>query len=85
MPVSPDPADFVERDDESMGFFGALAFNGFLSGMRAGAMEGIFAMDQIPRAPYPDPFRDFWKKPKPKEEEPRRSRRYRDEDEDDRE
>ncbi len=47
----------MERESSSMGFFGALMFNGTLSGFRAGLVEAVFAVDQIPRAPYEDPFR----------------------------
>lgn len=54
----PEPEDFLERDDdENIGFFGALMFNGMLGGIRAGLKEAMFATDQIPRYPYPDPFR----------------------------
>lgn len=76
MAVNPDPEDFIERDDESLGFFGALAFNGALSAARAGMVEGIFAMDQIPRAPYPDPFKGIWGK------KPKRNRRDEDDEDD---
>lgn len=53
----PDPESYIERDDESLGFFGALAVNGALSGVRAMFVEATFAVDQIPRYPYPDPFK----------------------------
>jgi len=57
IPVDPDPADFEERDDDGgLGFFGALAMNGALSGLRAGLIEAIYAIDEIPRVPYEDPF-----------------------------
>lgn len=55
--VDPDPDSYVERDDESLGFFPALIFNGLLGGMRAGAIEAAYAIDQIPRFPYQDPFK----------------------------
>ena len=45
-----------------MGFFSALLFNGGLSGLRAGLTEAVFAVDQIPRAPYEDPFRSIFAK-----------------------
>lgn len=53
---APDPEDLLEREDSSLSFFGALAVNGVLSGIRAGLVEATFAVDQIPRYPYPDPF-----------------------------
>lgn len=53
----PDPSELVERpDEENIGFFGALVVNGMLSGVRAGLVEAVFAVDQIPRYAYPDPF-----------------------------
>jgi hypothetical protein len=59
--TNPDPEDYLEREDASLGFFEALAFNGVLSGFRAGLVEAVFAVDQIPRAPYQDPFRKYMK------------------------
>ncbi len=57
MHTSPKSEDYVERDDESLGFWGALVMNGALSAFRAGLVEAVFATDQIPRFPYADPFR----------------------------
>jgi len=76
--VTPDPESFVERNDEALGFFEALMFNGALAGIRAGMVEGIFAMDQIPRAPYRDPFKHVFEE---RARKPKRSTRHRDEDE----
>ena len=69
IPVNPDPESFVEREDESLGFFGALAFNSMLSGFRAGMVEGIFALDQIPRAPYQDPFKKMMAPRRPRDDD----------------
>lgn len=55
VPVNPNPEEYDERDDE-IGFWPALVANGALSGVRAGLVEATFAIDQIPRFPYPDPF-----------------------------
>jgi hypothetical protein len=61
----PDPEDYEEREEAiAGGFFGALIFNGALSATRAGMVEATFAIDQIPRAPYPDPFESITKKRK---------------------
>ncbi len=57
VPVDPDPESYEERDEEPDSFWTALAANGALSAMRAGLVEATFAIDQIPRFPYPDPFR----------------------------
>jgi len=56
VPRDPNPEDYEERE-ESIGFWPALVANGALSGARAGLVEATFALDQIPRFPYPDPFR----------------------------
>lgn len=56
----PSPEDYEERDDDAsdgVGFFGALAINSALSSARAVATEVAFSIDQIPRYPYPDPFK----------------------------
>lgn len=53
---APAPEDYVERVESDLGFFGALAFNGTMSAIRAGMVEAVYATDQIPRFPYPDPF-----------------------------
>ncbi len=66
IPVNPDPEDYLEREDESLGYFGALMFNGALAGVRAGLVESVFALDQIPRAPYTDPFKSIMAPPKRK-------------------
>ena len=59
---APDPEDFIERDDDDVSFWGALFFNGAMSGLRAGLVEAVFASDQIPRFQYPDPFRAAFKR-----------------------
>lgn len=66
---TPDPEDYIERSEESVGFFGALFFNGALSGLRAALVEATFASDQIPRFQYPDPFRNAFKRDRREEED----------------
>lgn len=68
IPKPPDPEDYTERDDESAGFFGALFFNAAMSALRAGLVEATFASDQIPRFPYPDPFRAAFKRGREEDE-----------------
>jgi hypothetical protein len=84
--VNPDPESYLEREEASLGFFEALMFNGVLSGARAGLVESVFALDQIPRAPYEDPFREIMKKrtaaKRPTEQRPA-DRRPRDEEDED--
>ena len=52
-----DPEDFEEREDDGgLGFFGSLAVNSSLYAVGVALGEAQYAVDQIPRFPYEDPF-----------------------------
>jgi hypothetical protein len=53
----PNPEDFVEREDSGdLGFFSALAINSGLYAVGVALGEAQYAVGQIPRFRYEDPF-----------------------------
>jgi hypothetical protein len=64
------PEDFSEREtDGGLGFFGALVINSGLYAVGVTLGEAQYAVEQIPRFPYSDPFEEAVKRGRKKARE----------------